>query len=163
MTVGKIDEFAATYRGSEEETADVLSYYNKFKGDFGRIMDSVMLAEEEDYDRIAAIIDSAIASETVSRYVDKYRSSFERLKAKAAKPKHVKARAQSAAESDDLLQQMILNNNSRRGDAMSSILDKYSRPSGGVKKGSPVEDIPDDEFERTRSRLQGASSKRHKK
>ncbi len=144
----------------------MLSYYVKFKGDFGRIMDSVMLAEEEDYDRIAAIINSALSSGNLTRYEEKYRSSFDRLKAKAAKPQNVKARAQSAAASNDLLQQMILNNNSRRGDAMASILDKYSKPSGSGKKASAssFEDIPDEEFERTRSRLQaGSSSKRHKK
>jgi DnaJ family protein C protein 9 len=67
ITTSMIDSFSAKYKNSEEERGDVLSSYSKFGGDMAKIMDSTILAEAEDYERIEAIVNSAITSGEIKR------------------------------------------------------------------------------------------------
>lgn len=51
VTGKDIDEFGKKYKGSEEERGDVLRYYVSCKGNLDRMLDCVMLSEEEDKER----------------------------------------------------------------------------------------------------------------
>ena len=52
LTVEKISSFAKNYKGSPEETADLLAEYVKRQGDVKVMLNYVMLAEEEDLPRL---------------------------------------------------------------------------------------------------------------
>jgi DnaJ family protein C protein 9 len=67
ITTSMIDSFSAKYKNSEEERSDVLKSYSKYDGDMTKIMDSTILAEAEDYERIEAIVNAAIASGEIKR------------------------------------------------------------------------------------------------
>ena len=67
ITTDMIDSFSRKYKSSAEETADILAAYQKYEGSLKRVMDSVMLAEAEDLERISAVIDAAIADRSVER------------------------------------------------------------------------------------------------
>ena len=67
ITIQAIDEFGLRYKGSAEEKSDVLAAYTKHGGNLRKVMSVIMLAESEDQERIAAIVDSAIADGEVKR------------------------------------------------------------------------------------------------
>lgn len=60
LQLSQLDSFAEKYKNSDEEKTDIFNAYNKYKGDMKMVMSFVLMAEEEDYDRIASIIESAI-------------------------------------------------------------------------------------------------------
>ncbi|KIZ07156.1 Chaperone protein dnaJ 6 [Monoraphidium neglectum] len=84
----KIDEqdiitFAAKYRGSDEERADLLRHYTECNGNMGRLFESVMLSRPElDSHRFMAAIDDAIDKGEVKRT----KAYTKWAKATAAKP-----------------------------------------------------------------------------
>jgi DnaJ family protein C protein 9 len=47
VSVGKINEFALKYKMSKEEEDDVLSNYEKFRGDLAKMLEFVMLSDEK--------------------------------------------------------------------------------------------------------------------
>ncbi|ETW05771.1 hypothetical protein H310_03455 [Aphanomyces invadans] len=60
LTENDITSFEATYRGSAEESKDLLEAYKKHKGKWQNILDVVILARDEDIDRFEDIIQAAI-------------------------------------------------------------------------------------------------------
>jgi hypothetical protein len=69
VTVEDIESFGQLYKGSTGEVSsdynekqDILDAYTQREGRFDHIMESVMLAEEEDEERISAVIVAAIAA-----------------------------------------------------------------------------------------------------
>ena len=138
VTVSKIEEFGKTYCGSEEEKNDIIKYYIQYKGDFGSIMENVMLAEEGDYERIASVIRNLFETAELTKYMERFESTYDRVTAKAAKKSKTsssKSASKRNEEADDsLLQQMILNNSRRGGSTIASIIDKYSRAEDVTEK-----------------------------
>lgn len=65
MTLEKIDAFAATYRGSEEEAGHVVAAYTQFGGEWDQVVDNVMLAREEDRARFRAIVAAAVEAGSI--------------------------------------------------------------------------------------------------
>ncbi|KAJ1969004.1 hypothetical protein IWQ62_000901 [Dispira parvispora] len=63
-----IDQFAKTYRMSEEERQDVLEAYRESKGDIDAILNAVPLCTVEDEPRFRDILDQAIAGKEVPKY-----------------------------------------------------------------------------------------------
>ena len=68
LTVAKIEEFSLQYKGGEEERGDVVDAYEKYKGDFSSIFESIMLAEQGDEGRVIAIIDEEILRGSIKEY-----------------------------------------------------------------------------------------------
>ena len=69
INASMIQNFSEKYKGSDEEKEDVLECYAKYKGDMGKLMESVMLADSDDDEiRFRVIIDAAIATGEVSSY-----------------------------------------------------------------------------------------------
>lgn len=69
VTIDEIDQFGEKYRGSDEEAADVLKYYDICKGDLNKMVTCVMLSEENDKQRwMNDIIEPAIANGKVERF-----------------------------------------------------------------------------------------------
>lgn len=69
VTEETINEFAKSYKGSEEERGHVLEMYTKHKGAMTKLYEEVMLSDMlEDEDRFRGIIDKAIAEGEVEEY-----------------------------------------------------------------------------------------------
>jgi len=67
VTVEKIDRFKEEYRESEEEARDVLKAYEEAQGKMSLVIDSVMLATDEDEGRFRKMIEEAIVNKRVKR------------------------------------------------------------------------------------------------
>ncbi|KAI9780757.1 MAG: hypothetical protein M1839_006545 [Geoglossum umbratile] len=89
VTEEVIEKVKIEYRGSEEEKRDLLGYYEEFKGDMGKIFESVMCSDLlEDEDRFREIINDAIAAgEAVpyNSYIKESKGSKKRRRNEALK------------------------------------------------------------------------------
>mmetsp|Transcript_7062 Transcript_7062/g.12969 ORF Transcript_7062/g.12969 Transcript_7062/m.12969 type:complete len:292 (+) Transcript_7062:50-925(+) len=69
ISTSDIDTFAAKYKCSAEEEADVLKEYTKFKGNLMKMLDHVMLSEARDCERwVEDYIRPAVEKGTVTDY-----------------------------------------------------------------------------------------------
>lgn len=69
VTEDDVDAFFRTYRGSEEERADVVAAYAKFHGDMGKVFMWVMCSDEaKDAHRFADAVDAAVADGSAPLY-----------------------------------------------------------------------------------------------
>jgi hypothetical protein len=84
ISVEKIDSFSKSYKGSSEEQDDILLEYTKHSGDMEKIMSCVLLAENDDLERISLIIDEAIENGDIDQF-PKYEKSKKSILAKFAK------------------------------------------------------------------------------
>ncbi|CAK7201454.1 hypothetical protein SEUCBS139899_004158 [Sporothrix eucalyptigena] len=83
-----IETFRAQYKASDEERADVLAAYTRYRGDMDGVYESVMLSDVlADDERFRATIDAAIASKEVKsfpKYINETAAS-KKARVKAAK------------------------------------------------------------------------------
>lgn len=151
LTISKIEEFSAKYKGSSEEEDDVVTEYEKHGGDLKKIMGCVILAEEEDSARICDVIDGAINKgriETTAKYT-KTKASFE----KANKNPKKKRKQSNEADISELTALIAAKNSATGGGsasarAMSSIFAKYG---AGIE--DEADDLDDAAFEALRDKV----------
>ena len=183
-----IKQFAAKYKGSDEEKDDILAVYEEFEGDMDKVYETVMLSDVlEDDTRFREIIDEAIADEEVP--------SFKAYSKETKKSKQARFRAakMEAREADDLAKELgvydklrgggkksakdseaglaalIQRNQSSRMSALDKLAEKYGavpkagKASKGGKKRSAKEleepDISEEQFQA----LQANMKKKKKK
>ncbi|KAI8610872.1 DnaJ domain-containing protein, partial [Chytriomyces sp. MP71] len=60
ITVDKIESFKLRYRGSDAERADVIDFYLKFKGNMGKVLESVPTCTWEDEERFRGLVQTAL-------------------------------------------------------------------------------------------------------
>ena len=193
VTVEGIQAFSALYKGStgengseHNERQDILDAYVQYEGNFSHIMESVILAEEEDEERITSVISAAIESGEVEAYLafdehlaslmnasgGKKKSSKKKQKREASSShstdegeaaekgkKSNKKKKGGANDSIDDLAAMILGGRKKQQNAMSSIFAKY----GGAEEDGDEYKISDEAFERTRATLNASKSKKKPK
>lgn len=193
VTVEGIQAFSALYKGStgengseHNERQDILDAYVQYEGNFSHIMESVILAEEEDEERITSVISAAIESGEVEAYLafdehlaslmnasgGKKKSSKKKQKREASSShstdegeaaekgkKSNKKKKGGANDSIDDLAAMILGGRKKQQNAMSSIFAKY----GGAEEDGDEHNISDEAFERTRATLNASKSKKKPK
>ena len=194
VTVEGIQAFSALYKGStgengseHNERQDILDAYVQYEGNFSHIMESVILAEEEDEERITSVISAAIESGEVEAYLafdehlaslmnasggKKKKSSKKKQKREASSShstdegeaaekgkKSNKKKKGGANDSIDDLAAMILGGRKKQQNAMSSIFAKY----GGAEEDGDEYNISDEAFERTRATLNASKSKKKPK
>ncbi|XP_010159109.1 PREDICTED: dnaJ homolog subfamily C member 9, partial [Eurypyga helias] len=82
VTVKDIDDFETTYKGSEEELADIKAAYVDFEGDMDKIMESVLCASYVDEPRIRGILQKAIDAGEVPPYKSFVRESKQKMMAR---------------------------------------------------------------------------------
>ncbi|KAK0707514.1 DnaJ domain-containing protein [Lasiosphaeris hirsuta] len=179
-----INQFAAKYKGSDEEKDDILAAYEEFKGDMDGIYETVMLSNVlEDDERIRKVIDDAIASGEVESFV-KYRK--ETKKSKQARIKAAKSESQEADElakelgvydklrgkgskkdPEASLAALIQRNQASRASAFDQLAEKYgaapkSSKSGKKRTAKEYEepDISDEQFEALRANMMKKAKKR---
>lgn len=176
-----INRVANEYKNSEEERNDIISAYQKSKGNLDRIYSLVMLSDIlEDDDRFRQIIDEEIEKGTI-KSLPKYAKETDetRQKAKDAEIKRrqkfdeeqtkkekagntdskAKAKSKKKAGGDmaDLAALIQQRQKSRAGNFFDSLEAKYAPKSRGSKRSTPMEEPPEEAFQAT------AARKRHKK
>ena len=140
VTGDAIDKFKEEYQGSDEETADVLSYYAEFEGDMDELFRHVMLSDPEvDSARFAEMVESALQDGRVDTRYAKYETWRSKLakKAKRRTSKKTTTKRKASGASDFNLAQAILSkrslNSTRSGGcALGDLASKYgvSMPDG---------------------------------
>ena len=145
VTVRAIDEFSSAYKGSKEEIEDVRKEYVKHKGDFDKIMQSVILAEDGDEDRIANIVDELVRKGEIES-LPKYKSSLEKVKKSRKRKQSKKSESSGTGVEDDLI---VAIQSKRRGTASSAMTNLLSKYGGDLEEP----DISDEAFEAARARV----------
>ncbi|KAK6089995.1 hypothetical protein P3W45_001041 [Vairimorpha bombi] len=93
--------FIDNYKGSEDEYADIIGKYEEYKGDMRKILDNLILAEDEDEERIRKIIDKEITKkmginlkmsleDLLNREDDRHEDMIKKLEDKYGKHKELK-------------------------------------------------------------------------
>ncbi|EGS19736.1 uncharacterized protein CTHT_0042190 [Thermochaetoides thermophila DSM 1495] len=96
-----IKQFAAQYKGSDEERDDLLAAYEEFEGDMDKVYETVMLSDVlEDDERFRKIIDAAIKAKEVPAF-PKYTKET-----KKTREARVKAAKKEAEEADKLAKEL---------------------------------------------------------
>jgi DnaJ family protein C protein 9 len=173
LTISKINEFSGKYKGSDEEKTDVITEYEKHSGDLKKIMDSVILAEEEDTERICTIIDAAIDAKTLkstAKYV-KSRAAVEKSLSQQPTKRKRKSSAEAEERAADELAQLIANKNKGKGSAhsvMSGIFAKYGGKDQEGEGQEATDELSDEAFEALRNKIskkptEGGAKKKGKK
>jgi DnaJ family protein C protein 9 len=97
-----IDQFAMKYKMSDEEERDVLENYNKYKGNFGKMLEFVMLSEERDVQRWKEdYIQPAIIAGKISNYEDAMKKSMKTIKKKLDKKQAAEQESDQEEEEED--------------------------------------------------------------
>lgn len=92
VTTKLIDDYCKKYKGSEQETEDLIEIYNRSKGDMDVIMESLLLTSYRDETRVRGLIDKLISSGKIDAYT-KYTHE---------KPEKAARRAKRALEEEKL-------------------------------------------------------------
>lgn len=183
-----IKNFAQKYKGSDEETDDILIAYKKFKGNMDRVYASVMLSNPiEDDSRFREIIDAAISRRDVEgykAYVEESKASKQRRIRNANKEEEEAiayaeelgvadklfgkaAKGKSKLSPEESLKSLIQKKQQGRGqDFLDSLEAKYApkvakaKGKKGKKRASQDEgDEPsEEEFQAAAARLKNAKS-----
>lgn len=153
VTVQDIEKFSSSYKGSEEEKNDIIEAYYSRNGNFREMMEFVMLAEDEDENRIANIINTGIANGDVE-LLPAYKKTHDKTSTqtgpgRAKRRKKAESSGQQEASDLDALTAMIRGRSEGRGSSViGSIMAKY----GG--EGSLADyDMSDAEFNRAQAAL----------
>ena len=170
VTEEAIDDFAASYQGSEEEKVDVLSYYQKFKGDMNQVFQWVILSDPDvDSIRFREYIDEAIKNGKVSRYQPYTKWTRKVSKSKSKSKSNSKSNSKltmsgndrkrknteskrSRAEEREIEALMVKREGAFHG-MLSAMASKY-----GVKPLSKSEEPSEEEFEAARKRIEQRKS-----
>jgi DnaJ family protein C protein 9 len=187
VTPDAIEKFSNQYKGSDEERDDVLAAYEKFKGQWLKIYQVVMLSDMlEDEDRFRGYIDEAIAKGEVEGY-KAFTEETERQKEKRmGNARRVKEREEKEAMAevekggakkgkkesgeDSLLAIIKARQTERSGAFLDAFAEKWGaqekKSKGKGKKGkkrvsdeAEEEEMPSEEaFQAAAARLKGAKS-----
>ena len=156
VKVSDIESFGKKYKDSDEEKNDIISAYIKYDGDFNKLMETVILAEQEDVGRICEIIHRSIRTgelETTKLYTKTSQAALKRVE-KENRPggrPNKKARREAKGGEESLLELIRNKNNSTGGSSSSKTMDSILRKYG--KEESDSSDIPDDEFAALQSKI----------
>uniref|UniRef100_A0A5F7Z8P3 DnaJ heat shock protein family (Hsp40) member C9 n=1 Tax=Macaca mulatta TaxID=9544 RepID=A0A5F7Z8P3_MACMU len=95
ISLEDIQAFEKTYKGSEEELADIKQAYLDFKGDMDQIMESVLCVQYTEEPRIRSIIQQAIDTGEIPSYNAFVKESKQKMNAR-------KRRAQEEAKEAEM-------------------------------------------------------------
>ncbi len=136
VTEDDVDAFFRTYRGSEEERADVVAAYAKFHGDMGKVFMWVMCSDEaKDAHRFADAVDAAVADGSAPLYKT-FEDWARRVRAKPAPKDPLDTKNTKKKDKDDasgLAALILARRETRADDLFASLEAKY----GGAEKKKP--------------------------
>ncbi|KAL8494083.1 hypothetical protein ACS0TY_025031 [Phlomoides rotata] len=158
VTEADIEEFEASYRGSDSEKKDLLDLYKKVKGNMEKLFCCMLCSDPTlDSHRFKDILDEAISAGDL-----KSTKSYEKWVKKVSKTKPptspLRPRKKSKKNNEDLYAIIAQRQNERKGkiDSMfSSLVQKY----GG---GEPAPEPSEEEFEAAQRKLERRKSSKRK-
>ncbi|XP_055969491.1 dnaJ homolog subfamily C member 9 [Sorex fumeus] len=145
ISLEDIQAFERTYKGSEEELADIKQAYLDFEGDMDQILESVLCVQYTDEPRIRSIIQQAIDAKEVPAFKAFVRESKQKMNARKRRAQEEAEEAEKTRkelgleEGVDSLRAVIQSRQKDRQKEMDSFLAqmeaKYCKPSnrGGKK------------------------------
>uniref|UniRef100_A0A8C0DF44 DnaJ heat shock protein family (Hsp40) member C9 n=1 Tax=Balaenoptera musculus TaxID=9771 RepID=A0A8C0DF44_BALMU len=148
ISLEDIQAFEKTYKGSEEELADIKQAYLDFKGDMDQIMESVLCVQYTEEPRIRNIIQQAIDAREVPSYNAFVKEAKQKMNARKrraqeeAKEAEMSRKELGLDEGVDNLKALIQSRQKDRQKEMDNFLAqmeaKYCKPSkrGGKKNNS---------------------------
>ncbi|KAL5110215.1 hypothetical protein TcWFU_004218 [Taenia crassiceps] len=150
FTEKDIENQKRKYIGSEEEKNDIAKYYERYRGDMDKIMESVIFADAFDEDRYRDIIQNLIDAKTVKPYdaflkesAKKRTRRLNRAKREAAEfERQAKKRKTSEMKENsmDSLVHAIQANKEQRMKAADNLIDnltaKYCQPPNKTRKNN---------------------------
>lgn len=167
VTVDAIEEFKASYQGSEEEMNDVLCYYEEFDGDMAVVFDHVMLSEPDvDSERFQAYIDDALKDGRLSNVYISYTRWKEKLRGKkrkrpgkalgrvASRSTGKAGKKKSSSNVADLTRAILQNKGKNQANGLHAFAEKW----GCMFSEDPL--ASEEEFEKARAKL---DAKKHPK
>ena len=148
VTKSDIDKFFEKYRGSAEETADLIKYYNSFKGNMDKIIMHVLIDDEE---RVRFLLNDLISRGEIEAY-DKFVKEPE-----AARIKRQRKREKEAREAEKTTEKMrkksgkskeefdifeaFAENRKRLEESTANMIAEMERKYGGGTKRKAIDDI----------------------
>ncbi|XP_048194971.1 dnaJ homolog subfamily C member 9 isoform X1 [Perognathus longimembris pacificus] len=144
ISLEDIQAFEKTYKGSEEELADIKQAYLDFKGDMDQIMESVLCVQYTEESRIRNIIQQAIDAGDVPSYKAFVKESKQKMNARKRRAEEEAKEAEKSRkelgleEGVDNLKAVIQSRQKDRQKEMDNFLAqmeaKYCKPSKGGRK-----------------------------
>jgi len=136
VTEAEIERFSESYRGGEEERADVLRYYEEREGRMDEAMQFVMCCSDDDAPRFMAMVDEAIEAGEVQGGFQAYESWAKRIRKRKPKGEgQVKAKGRGKARAPEMdLGDMIMANRERRAGQFDGFMASLEAKYGGVDK-----------------------------
>ncbi|KAK9918041.1 hypothetical protein WJX75_000728 [Coccomyxa subellipsoidea] len=162
VTEDDIDGFAAGFRGSQEESEEVLQYYERFRGDMRQVFDWVMCSEEKkDAHRFRDIILAAVEEGRVKLFKP-FKPWSEKV-AKQPRPKNPLAKKKNTSKAEGSDQQLIAQirgaGASRMDSAFAKLEAKYCKPGAkGKRKGKDAE-LTEEDFAKAQQKVQSRKEK----
>jgi DnaJ family protein C protein 9 len=141
VTLDKIDQLAAEYRGSEEEAADLRAAYTAAKGDMSKVLDRMMHATIDDEPRFRELLSAWIADGSLpqlSAFVSEPETKRRKRAAKAAKEaaeaEALKAKLGLGDGGPDALAAAIVARNQQRAGGRDAFLASLAERFGGEEE-----------------------------
>uniref|UniRef100_A0A914QCH6 J domain-containing protein n=2 Tax=Panagrolaimus TaxID=55784 RepID=A0A914QCH6_9BILA len=143
ITKKDVENFFKKYRGSEEETADLIKYYNKFKGNMNKILECVIGGDDEE--RVRYLLNDLLATGKIEAF-DKFvkEPEAERIKRQKKREKEAKAAEKSvkkiqkesgkSAEEFDLFEEMAERSKKRAAESAAFFSHLEEKYGNGTKR-----------------------------
>ncbi|KAH7460308.1 hypothetical protein PRIC1_014525 [Phytophthora ramorum] len=127
VTTEDIKRFEGEYRHSDEEKSDVLAAFTKYEGEMRHILDTIMLSTDDDEERFAEMIQTAIKEKEVKAFPTwreyvKEHSKKKRKETPAEQKRKQAKREKEAREADELFAKIRGNQQKRGGGSGSTAL-----------------------------------------
>lgn len=157
VTEDDIEEFAASYQGSESEKQDLKDLYTRFKGNMDRVFDQLMCSDpQQDSHRFMDVINDALSAGEVKEY-DVYKRWAKKI-AKKPRPAPLKGawKPKSSEGSEANLLAVIANRQKQRNsmDSLAAALEaKYSGKEKSKKFKTQHQEPSEEEFEAAQKRI----------
>ncbi|PKU61363.1 chaperone protein dnaJ 6-like [Dendrobium catenatum] len=159
VTEADIEEFEASYRGSDSEKMDLKELYSKFKGNMNRLFCSMLCSDPKlDSHRFKHIIDEAI-SEGELNPTKAYQKWAKKISESKPPTDALVKKGKSKRQSNLDLVAVITQRRSKRKEHFNSFLSSIVANYGGQVAPEPTEE----EFERARQRIESRKGNKRRK
>lgn len=151
IDVESIVAFEETYKGSDAEKEDLLSFYNRFEGDMTHLLEWIPLSDASDVDRLLKFYTQQFGKKTLvetkkfSPSIPKLRKMAEAYRRKASK--EAKELADAAADKENGMESLVLavkNNQQRRAGGLGNLIASLEAKFGDEAKKGGKKTIKDD-------------------
>ncbi|KAH7373601.1 hypothetical protein KP509_17G064300 [Ceratopteris richardii] len=157
VTEDDIEDFSASYQGSENERKDLKDLYVKCKGNMERVFDHLMCSDpDQDSHRLMDVINDAISADELKEFEIYKRWAKNVSQKPRPEPRKKTKKAKSSEGSEASLLALISNRQKQRNsmESLAATLEaKYSGKSKVKKSSAQFQEPSEEEFEATQKRI----------